>query len=233
MGPDKTQLPPTVGAPDPQRPGAGPEVGDTSLSEAVATLRKRRWILILAAALGAAYGCYKAFTQPKLFVATSTIQVHTVASNAYRLDAAGDYEDDTTKMNTEVFILKSDTLMETVARKMDLVNNPDFWGATGPLHLSLDDPHVRANAINNLKANLQVGLVAHTELLQISYSSLSPNLSADIVNMVVGAYVDQSFQKPQDRTRHVSDWFANQLTDLKRQVESSQEQMMEVERRLG
>jgi len=70
-----------------RQPGLGFEVGDTSLTEALATLRKRRWLLILAVVLGAGYGSYKAFTQPKLYEATGTIQVHNGASNEYKLDA--------------------------------------------------------------------------------------------------------------------------------------------------
>lgn len=130
MGPQKTQLPPATGVPDPQRPGMGSDSSDTSLSEAVATLRKQRWVLIIAAVLGASYGSYKAFTQPKLYQAASIIQVHNGASNAYKLSGDYDYGGDSqTKMNTEVLILKSDTLMYTVAKGMNLANNPDFNGA--------------------------------------------------------------------------------------------------------
>ena len=129
MDPQKTPYPPPVGVPEPQQPGLGFEVGDTSLTEALATLRKRRWLLILAVVLGASYGSYKAYTQPKLFQATGTIQVHNGASNEYRLDAGSDYGDDSqTKMNTEVAILKSDALLYTVAREMNLANNTDFSG---------------------------------------------------------------------------------------------------------
>src|ERR1700722_10732048 len=107
MGPQKTQLPPAIGAPDLQRPGGtGAEVGDTSLSETVSTLRKRKWIWILAIVLGLAYGFYKAYTQPKVYVASSIIQVHNGASNAYRVEAAYDFSDDSqTKMNSEALIL--------------------------------------------------------------------------------------------------------------------------------
>jgi capsular polysaccharide biosynthesis protein len=223
-----------MGAPELQRPGPGPDVGDTSLSEAVATLRKRRWILILAAVLGASYGCYKAFTQPKVFVASSTVQVHNGASNAYRVDTSDDYEDDSqTRMNTEVFILKSDTLLETVAGEMDLVNNPDFWGTTGPLHLSMDNPNVRESALGTLKNGLQVSLVPHTELIHIDYTSPSAKLSADIVNKVVGAYIQRSLDVPASRTQKVSDWFSKQLDDLKSQVETAQEEMMKLQRKMG
>jgi len=223
-----------MGALDPQQPGVGSEVGDTSLSEAVATLRKRRWVLILATALGVAYGSYKAFTQPKVYEATGTIQVHSGASNEYKLDAASDYNSDSqTKMNTEVLILKSDTLLFTVAREMDLANNPDFTGAKAPTHLSLDDPHVRAAVVGTLQAYLQVTPIPRSEMIRIGYSSLSPKLSADIVNNVVVDYIQRSFQTPVDSTKRVSQWLSTQLDELKAEVGRSQEQMMDLQRKLG
>ena len=234
MGLENTQSPPASGAPDPQRPGMGSNVSDTSLSEAVATLRKRRWILILAVLLGVAYGSYKAFTQPKLYEASSTIQVHNGASNAYKLDASIDYSDDSqTKMNTEVLVLKSDTLMETVAREMDLANNPDFWGTTGPLHLSLDDPNVRASVVETLKDHLIVSLIPRTELIQISYSSLSAKLSAEIVNQVVAFYKQRSYKTPEEATDLVSKSLMPQMEKLESEVKESQAQMMELQRKLG
>src|SRR5437660_3321671 len=87
MGPEPTQSTPP-GAPEPQRKPVSAENNDASLSEAVATLRKRLWILILAAVLGTLYGVYKASTQPRLFTAISVVQVHSGSSNAYRLESS-------------------------------------------------------------------------------------------------------------------------------------------------
>src|SRR5580698_8385463 len=115
MGPQTTQSPSPAGGFGPPRHAAVPSGGDTSLTEALATLRKRLWLLILAALLGIGYGSYKALTQPKLYDATSTIQVQSGSSAQYRLDQNFDYGDDSqTKMNTEVLILKSDTLLTEV-----------------------------------------------------------------------------------------------------------------------
>jgi len=235
MGPQKTQLPPADGAIDPQRPGAGSGVSDTSLSEAVATLRKRLWILILALVLGLSYGFYTAITQPRLYKATSTIQVHSGASNQYRLDQAYDFGDDSqTKMNTEVFILESDTLLTEVARDLDLANNPDFNGGTAPkTHLSLNDPPVHEFVVGALRSNLMVTVIPRTEMMQISYSSLSPQLSATIVNMVVKDYIQRAYNAPYTRTKTISDWLSLQLDQLKLQVERYQQQMMELQQKLG
>ncbi|HEX3569445.1 MAG TPA: polysaccharide biosynthesis tyrosine autokinase [Acidobacteriaceae bacterium] len=235
MGPESTQSSTPPGAPEPQRRPVGADTGDASLAEAVATVRKRLWILILAAVLGVIYGAYKAVTQPKLFTATSTVQVHNGSANAYRLENANYYDSDSlTKMNTEVTILQSDTMLTTVARDMNLANNADFLGATGPLPpMSIDDPNVRANVIGVMRGSLQVVLVPRTQLMRISYSSLNAKLSADIVNQLVSAYIQRSFQTPEKQTKMVSDWLSGQLDNLKHEVELSQQQMMDLQRQLG
>jgi capsular exopolysaccharide synthesis family protein len=213
----------------------GPEGGDTSLSEAVSVLRKRRWVLILAAILGICYGSYQVITQPKLYQASSVIQVHTGSSNAYRVEAQYDYTDDSqTKMNSETLILTSDTLLYTVAREMDLANNPVFLGEKGPTpHVSIDNPSVRAQVVGILHGNLKVSLIPRTEMMSVSYSSLSPKLSADIVNRVVDDFIQRAYQMPVQQTKNVSDWLSSQLDELKLQVERSQQQMMDLQRKLG
>ena len=235
MGPQKTQLPPADGGFDPRRPGMSSDVGDTSLSEAVATLRKRRWILILAAVLGISYGAYTAYTQPRVYIASSVLQVHSGASNAYRLDQSYDYSDDSqTRMNTEVLILKSNTLLTTVAQELDLVNNPDFMQAKGPMpHRSLGDPRVRNSVVGRLSSGLEVTLIPRTEMMKVTYTSLSAKLSADIVNQVVDAYIQQAFNVPYARTKMVSNWLSTQLDELKTEVERSQQKMMDLQRKLG
>jgi capsular exopolysaccharide synthesis family protein len=117
---------------------------------------------------------------------------------------------------------------------MNLANNPDFFGATGPLpHMSIDDPNVRANVLGTLRGGLQIALVPRTQLMRISYSSLNAKLSADIVNQLVAAYIQRSFQSPEKQTTMVSNWLSGQLDQLKHQVERSQQQMMDLERQLG
>lgn len=211
--------------------------GDNTLSDALLTLKKRRWIVILAVLLGFVYGVYKAKTQPKLYNAFGQIQVRSGSSNEYRLDAAavmGGGADTASKMLTEIQILKSDSLMLTVAREMDLANNPNFLQAKGPIgHSNLDDPAVRQATVGRLQGNLHIALVPKTEIINISYSSLNPKLAADIVNKVISAYIQRSYETRFASTQRVSQWLSSQLDDLKQQVETSQEQMMELQRRLG
>jgi capsular exopolysaccharide synthesis family protein len=72
-----------------------------------------------------------------------------------------------------------------------------------------------------------------TDIIRISFDSLSPKLSADVVNKMIAAYVQRSFETRFDSTRRVSSWLSGQLEDLKQQVQTSQEQVMDLQKRLG
>ncbi len=69
--------------------------------------------------------------------------------------------------------------------------------------------------------------------MQVSYSSLSAQLSAAIVNKVVDDYIQRAYNAPYARTKAISDWLSQQLDELKLQVERYQQQMMDLERKLG
>lgn len=212
----------------------GSAAADTALSDAIITFKKRRKIILLAVLLGLAYGIYKAKSQPRLYQAVGRIQVRSGSSNEYRLSAvqALGGTDTASKMLTEIAILKSDSLMLTVARQMDLANNPEFTDTSGP-RKNIDDSNVRQATVHRLQSGLNIVLVPKTEIISISYSSLNPKLAADIVNKVIAAYIQRSYETRFASTQRVSQWLSSQLDDLKQQVETSQEQMMDLQRKLG
>jgi capsular exopolysaccharide synthesis family protein len=161
--------------------------------------------------------------------------VRSGSSNQYRVSTVGDYSGDaSSRLLTELEILKSDSLMLTVCREMDLSNNADFLGVIGPVpHTSLDDGETRQNTVRLLQSNLHVALVPKTDIIRISYSSLNPKMSADIVNRVISDYIHHSYQTRFESSRQVSDFLSGTLEGLKQEVETSQEQLMDLQRRLG
>jgi capsular exopolysaccharide synthesis family protein len=234
MGSENTQ-PPLVGVSETSQNKFSTTVTDTTLSEALIVLRKRRWILVVAVLLGLAYGIFKAESQPRLYDSYGRIQVRAGSSNEYRVSAVGEYGGDAgSRLLTELEILKSDSLMLTVCREMDLSNNADFLEVKGPVpHTSLDDGVVRQDTVHRLQSNLRVALVPKTDIIRISYSSLNPKMSADIVNQVISDYIQRSYQTRFESSRRVSDFLSSTLEGLKQEVETSQEQMMDMQRRLG
>jgi succinoglycan biosynthesis transport protein ExoP len=234
MGSQNTQ-PPLAGVPETNQAGFSTTVTDTTLSEALIVLRKRKLILIIAAILGLAYGIYSAESQPKLYEAYGRIQVRSGSSNEYRVSAVeGNFEDANSKMLTEIEILKSDSLMLQVCRDLNLSNNADFLEKKAPVpHTSLDDADTRQTTVHRIQSNLHVTLVPKTDIIRISYSSLDPKLSADIVNKVISEYIQRTYQTRYKSSQQVSLWLSGTLQDLKQEVESSQEQMLDMQRKLG
>jgi polysaccharide biosynthesis transport protein len=213
----------------------GGRATDTTLSEALITLRKRRLVLVICVLLGVAYGIYRAFSQPKLYNAFAEIEVRSGSSAEYKVDPTqGLTSDSSNKLAAEVVILQSNSLMLTVAKEMDLCNNADFLGVRGRVpYRSLDTPAVREETVRRLHQQLKVALIPKTDIIKLTYSSLNAKLSADIINKVVADYIQRSYETRYLSTQRVSQWLSGQLDDLKHEVETSQEEMLDLQRRLG
>ncbi len=206
---------------------------DTNLSDAWLTIRKQKYLIIAIALLGLAYGYYKNGKQPRLYQASGTIEIRSGSANQYRIGAGGN--DSSSNMITQIAILKSDTLLLTVARDLNLANNSYFMGAGGaPMpYRNIEDPAVRQGIIGSMQGVISINQVPKTDILSISANTLNPKLSADIVNKLVSEYILRSFQSRAEATKRVSDFFSHQLDDLRQEVLTSQEQMMDLQKRLG
>ena len=214
--------------------GGGHNPADATLSEALLTVRKRKYLIAAIALLGVGYGFYKGTTQPRLYQATGTIEIRTGSSNQFRVNASAGYGSASSSLQTQVAIIKSDTVLLTVARDLDLPNNAAFTGYTGPnRHLSLDDLNVRQGTLNGLNGDISVGVEPKTDLVQISCQTLDPKLSADIVNRLIREFIQRDLQSSYEATQRVSDFLSLQLRDLKQEVETQQEQLIDLQKRIG
>ena len=216
--------------PPPDSAGAN----DITLSEALLTLRKRKYVILAVALLGVAYGFYKGATQPRLFNAYGRIEIRSGASNEYRV-SGGSYDPGTSvRMPTEVAILKSDTLLFTVAQDLDLANNPDFLGLKQkPPHVNTDDPAVRQNIVNQMQGAIDVTFLPKTDIIRIGCNTLNAKLSADIVNKLIDEYITRSVESRVKSQIRASAFLTGTLDDLKHRVEASQEQLIDLQKRLG
>ena len=225
------------GSSDAANPGFSTTTADTTLSEALLVLRKRKWIILALILVGVLVGIYQAATQPIRYTSTGRIEVRSGTANEYRvagMGMAGLAQDN--KLDSEVLIITSESLYLNVAREMNLANNADFMGsapAHGAPQRDLNDPAVRHAVVAQLLKNVTVALIPRTDIIKITCVTSKPQLAADIVNHIVNAYIQRSYQTRFDSTQRVSQWLSNQLDDLKQQVENSQEQLIDLQKRLG
>lgn len=230
--PPLTNQPSERGVPEADA-GFSPTSAESALSEALNVLRKRKWVLIAAAALGILFGLYQAATQPIVYTASGRIQVARPNSQASLGAATGSVMGSlqSEDLETEVLIISSESLMLSVAQEMNLANNPDFMGP-GP-YRNINDPVIRAAVISRLSNAFQVASIPRTQMIRIGVTASKPQLAADLVNHLINAYQQRSFESRFASTQRVSQWLQGQLDDLKQQVEASQEQLMDLQKRIG
>ena len=216
-------------------PAASPESAsgsDVTLSEALVTLRKRKYVILVLALIGMLYGYYKGSNQPRLYDAYGRIEIRSGSSNELRITGSSDSGGN--RIPTEIAILKSDTLLFTVAQDLDLANSADFLGLKQrPPHANTDDPAVRQNIIAQLQSAITASQIPKTDLILITCQTLNAKLSAEIVNKLIDEYITRSFKSSVYSTQRASEWLTGQLDELKHQVQTSEEQMIDLQKNLG
>jgi succinoglycan biosynthesis transport protein ExoP len=216
-------------------PAAASNTAEVTLSDALTTIRKRKYVVIFFAILGLLYGLYKGHIQPRLYVAHGRIEIRNGEANQFRVGLTEDSYGGDARLYTEVAILKSDTLLFNVAQDLDLADNPDFLGLKRrpAFHANYDDPAVHEAIVSELTGAIQILPVNKTDLIIITANTLNPKLSADIVNKLVEDYITFSFQSRVEATDRAANFLNVQLQDLKNQVENSESQMIDLQKNLG
>jgi capsular exopolysaccharide synthesis family protein len=151
-------------------------------------------------------------------------------------------------IESDIRILQSEKLLTNVARTLKLQDNETFLGGattlsvktsmfdhqTVPLlHGDLNNPYVRNAIVDNLRGHLSVSRVPRTQMITISYTSSSPELSAEIVNALENQFIENNFSTHYSATQQVSKWLTAQMDDLRSIVQNSQNKMVDLQRKLG
>ena len=224
----------------PPRPGLEPNASVDDVAEWSVSWRSLRQsilhfrLLILGLTLlGFAIGLALALL-PRHYQATSRLQVRPGSANQYKLDPSELLQvgDTSTKLESETAVLQSDTLLLDMAHELHLENNPEFMGSRD-LGRSLDDPEARDHLLKTLHAAVTITHLPRTEVIYVSARSRSPVLSSEMVNTIVKDYIEHIFQSRFASSKRVADFLSGQLEGLKQQVQTDQEQLIQLQDQLG
>ena len=237
-----------------------PERRDWTLTDLFAVFRRRRgfliWWVVTLLVLATAY----CFVATHRYRATGEIEVQkespgvfglqsSVMGNAQESDA--DSLDYSMTLETEARILQSGALALQVIKDLNLEATRDyfpshrsglripewllFWKKpVEPMSVPIDDaPNRRYVVLKIFASHLKVAPVVGTRLIEISYSDPDPRLAANVVNRLVQALMDYSFQARFNATAQASGWLADQLVGLRKQTEALQEKAIRLQRDTG
>jgi capsular exopolysaccharide synthesis family protein len=228
------------------------ETKDISLHDLWLVIRKRR-VLLISMVLGlAALAVTAGLVRGKRYTASGEVQIQPGSASDLKQSISSVLTSGMTSLDiiieSDIRILQSEKLLTAVAQTLKLQDNPDFLGGkktlsirtslfesrTVPLlHGNLNDPYVRDEVLKILLKHLTVSRVPRTQMITISYSSPSPNLSSEIVNALENQFIEDNFTSHYTTTQQVSKWLTAQMDDLRAIVQSSQNKMVDLQRKLG
>ena len=223
---------------------------EVSFGELWRVLRKRR-IIILIATL-AVFGPALAYTflQTPRYRTTSIVEFNKANSDALALDDeestltganAADYN---VTLQTQVAALESDTLALQIVHDLKLEGRPEFTRKQSPLDYFRAAPdeanlpiekatYRRATLLKAYHKNLKVEPISGTRMISVQFLDPDSDMSAQIVNTLVGSYMEQYFRIRYSATVQASDWLSKQLDDLKGQVQASQQKLVDYQKQAG
>ena len=206
---------------------------------------KRKWVIMtFAGALFFFTGVFSFLATPK-YKSTATLLIEEETSKILSIDETFGYQSpvfrDLRFFNTQLELLKSKSLAERVATKMNLLSRPEFSGgeksknglvASAKNFISFKWIAPKKNSKEKkskdlipskpysevtraVQENIDVKPVRDTKLVEVSFTSSSPILAAEIVNTLAEEFIDFSIEKRFEATQEASDFLSEQIANLR------------------
>lgn len=221
-----------------------------SLTEVTSIALRRKWIIVGGVVTGMMLALAASLMMTPKYQSTAVIEINKENSDALGLESttatlsdASDTLEHTITMETHAKTLQSDTLALQVIDQLHLDGRPEFkWAPSlssskeerDEISLPLEKaPHRRESLLRTFHKNLKVKVVSNTRMIEVGYLSPDRQVAADIVNTLANDYLDQYFLTRYTATAQASAWLSKQLADLKRQVEASQQKLVDYQKENG
>lgn len=142
---------------------------------------------------------------------------------------------------TQYKILKSRNLAKRVIRSLRLDTNPEFVPNPGKkentgdananlileLNKPLEDDGIRTGIVDAFLSRVEVSPVQKSRLVNVSFTSFNPELSAKVVNAIAESFIMFNLESKFEATSQAREWLQKQLEVMKAKVEQAEEKLNE------
>lgn len=190
---------------------------------------KRKWLILATTLIGIAIAVlfiettvpeYEAFTRVNINLGRST----NIGVESFIQQSSNYFEDPDTEIQTELQIMRSQTVAMDVINSLDLYHKKPFTEvfAKKPYNGHLT-PIERDAMVADFQGATRIDVVPGTNLVDVHFTSPEPAVAMQVANAIVGAYMQRDLQARFEGTARISGWLAHQLTGLKNQVDANQQ----------
>jgi polysaccharide biosynthesis transport protein len=199
-------------------------------------LIKRKWIIIIGLVIGIAYAIFYIVTTVPQYEATARVHIDLSRSTNIGIEDLIEQklsggENSSEKLQTEIRIMQSESVVTEVINSLDLYHKPPFSALfkEHPYDGTLT-PVQRYRLVNAFQEATKVIVLPNTEIVEVHFQNSDPAVAATVANSIVDAYLDRDLRSRFEGTTRVSTWLTNQLTTVKKQVEDSQKSLTDYQR---
>src|SRR3984957_13507768 len=213
-----------------------PNAGAASLIQ-VRDFISRQWRLIaLATAFAVLLGALYIAISPTKYTAQADMIIDTKRVTWTQSEMSTDSRSvEDASVESEMETTKSERVMTSVIRRLNLTEDPEFVGtgqglarriltifhATSPANISMpsvSNEELLRRAISVVKGNLRVLRLGKSYIQQIEYTSLSRDKAAAIANAFADAYIEDQLQAKFEATRRATEWLQQRIGELRKQA---------------
>lgn len=200
------------------------------LTQASSILRARRWLVIgvTFATIGIALAL--SFLLPPRYVATVSLVVDTKSTDPVS-GALMPVQLLPTYVATQVDVIASHNVALKVVDRLKLAALPEvrqqFMEATGGAG------SVRDWVADQLLRQIDVRPSRESSVININYASTDARSAAELANAFADAYIQASLELKTDPARRQTGWFEQQVSELRKALETSQDKLSAYQRQSG
>lgn len=191
-----------------------------------------RYLIATTTVLGGLLGAYVAINTPKLYYSAATIVVDPRNYKVIENDLNPDVflsEAALAIVDSQVSLMRSPRVLEKVAAKLKLANDPEFNGSTkrglgsfiGLLSGSKDEDY-EGSALKYLAEHMSAERSPKTFVVNVGAYSEDPGKAALIANAIVEVYLEEQSATRSDTAKRTSGELGSRLENLKAQVEDAE-----------
>jgi Mrp family chromosome partitioning ATPase/capsular polysaccharide biosynthesis protein len=189
-----------------------PVSGETqavALKDAELFLKRRCWLIAGCVAGALALGLLYVLFSPSTYVATTQLLIEPTKQQALWQDnGLIDLTIDNAQVESQVQVLQSERIANSVVTKLGLINDPEFRGGA-----TADDDRLHV-ALAHFASALGARRVGQSYVIEISFRSRDPEKAARIANAITTAYLQDQRDAKAEIAEQASRWLEARIAEL-------------------
>lgn len=202
------------------------------LLDYVMVLRKHQWMILTFLLTVVTVVTIASFKMKPVYVASARVEVDRENPNALPFQDSNSidmYMDLENYIETQIEILRSETLAMKTIRSMDLARYPEFGGNPNEI-IDAGANQKEPPILGAFLGRLNVKRVPNSRLLEVQFEGENPELAAQVVNAHLQNYVEENFKSRYDATTQASNFLSSELEELRIKMEKSEDAQVAYER---